>query len=442
MLKRVIYVFLSKVLGYLIKLALPYVLVRVLITADYGVYRQFFLIETFIATLFQFGINQSLYYFIPRDNRNAGSYFLNSLSLNVVIFAGIFLIIYFFNDSLSVALNMPVLTRFFTYLALFTLLLMLNVASDIYLLARQLAKQSAFFEIVGNFVDCTLPIMAALLTHDLGDIMLSMVLAKVFRLAMYLGYIHFKLHGFAAHTYFTGIWPQVRYGLVLGIGGTFWSLMFKMHELIANKFYGIEDYAMYSVGSHQLPFLRFYLLSIVSVSLGQFTTMIKENDWAGATELWNKILASLYGITIPVAIGFLVLTKPFIIFMFTEEYAGAVDIFRVNVLTWIHLLWNAQLILRAMNRNDITVYNHLAHLIVAPFLLYFGMKLFGLMGIISAHCILLISARLVSVIFLNRASEMRLAYAPSPSAVWEFYREIYSKGREWLGELGGRRNSD
>ncbi|MFH1843854.1 MAG: hypothetical protein ABIF77_11680, partial [bacterium] len=225
-----------------------------------------------------------------------------------------------------------------------------------------------------------------------------------------------------------------------GIGGAFYSLIFKLHELMASKFYGIEGYAIYSVGCQHLHVLRFYLLSIVAVSLGQFATMIKEDDWQGANKLWNKIMASMYGITIPVVIGFLIFSRPFIIFMFTESYADAIDIFRINVLTWLHMLWNAPLLLRAMNRNDISFYNHLIHLIIAPFLLYGGMKLGGMVGLISAHGVLLVSDGLWSVILLNRVSGLRLAYAPSPRAVFQFYREMFEKGRGWLVQLRAGRS--
>jgi hypothetical protein len=49
----------------------------------FGAYRQFFLLESYIGALFQLGLNQALYYLIPRDVQNAGSYFLNSVLMNV-----------------------------------------------------------------------------------------------------------------------------------------------------------------------------------------------------------------------------------------------------------------------------------------------------------------------------------------------------------------------
>ena len=73
MLNRSLIIFASKLIGYCIRLILPVILVRIMTVADFGAYRQFFLIEMYVVTLFQFGINQALYYFVPRDERNAGA---------------------------------------------------------------------------------------------------------------------------------------------------------------------------------------------------------------------------------------------------------------------------------------------------------------------------------------------------------------------------------
>ena len=73
MLNQSLYIFASKIAGYGIRLVLPYFLVRTLSVEDFGSYRQFFLLEMYIGGLFQFGLNQALYYFIPRDQKNAGA---------------------------------------------------------------------------------------------------------------------------------------------------------------------------------------------------------------------------------------------------------------------------------------------------------------------------------------------------------------------------------
>lgn len=87
-----LYLFTSKVLSYRMRLLLPLVLVRLLTVYDFGSYRQFFL-SSYIGALFQIGLNQALFYLVPRDVRNAGSYFINSIIMNVIAFVIIFAVV-------------------------------------------------------------------------------------------------------------------------------------------------------------------------------------------------------------------------------------------------------------------------------------------------------------------------------------------------------------
>jgi O-antigen/teichoic acid export membrane protein len=117
MLSGSLYIFSSKMAGYAVRLILPYFLVRILTVAEFGAYRQFFLLEMYISSLFQLGLNQALFYFIPRDLKNAGAYFLNTLVFNGVVFASAFVVIGFAADPISKWLHMSVLKDCFGLLA-------------------------------------------------------------------------------------------------------------------------------------------------------------------------------------------------------------------------------------------------------------------------------------------------------------------------------------
>ncbi|MBK7048534.1 MAG: hypothetical protein IPH48_18975 [bacterium] len=108
MLQKSLYIFVSKMAGYGVRLMLPYFLVRLLSVSDFGAYRQFFLLEMYIGSLFQLGLNQALYYFIPRDVRNSGAYLLNTLAMNAIVFAAAFVVIGLAIDPLSRWLNMAI----------------------------------------------------------------------------------------------------------------------------------------------------------------------------------------------------------------------------------------------------------------------------------------------------------------------------------------------
>ena len=438
MLSQSAYLFVSKIIEYGIRILLPVFLVRILTKADFGLYYQFFLFQIMIQTLFQMGVNQSLYFFIPRDPRNSGSYFINSLMLNVILFGTAYFILGIFRTTIADFLGMPVLEMFFWSLAGYSLLAMLNVSAQVYLTARKLIIQSAVFVILRQVLASTATLIVAYLTHDLRIIVLALVLSRVVSLILVISYIHFIQHGFRAERYFFGIWNQVRYGLVLGVAGMLWTFLMRFPEMTVSKFYDIETYAVYAAGCRQIPILQFFSQSIAAVALVKFAQLEKENDWANIRKLWDKILGSMYAVGIPVTIFFLLVSKPLIVLMFTEDYVEAVPIFQINAIAMLYIILNPTLVLRAMDRNDISVKVNLGTMILLPPALYAGMKLFGLSGIIGASAVMLIGGRIINQAILNRLTPVYLPYVASWKSVWEFYTEIFQKSRAKLLKLQGK----
>jgi len=204
------------------------------------------------------GVNQSQYFFIPRDLCNSGAYFINSLLLNILIFSSAYTLVGFFRSDIAAFLGMPVLDMFFWLLAGYSLLMMLNVASETYLTARKLFIHAAIFDIVRQVLASVATLLAAYLTRDLRIIILALVASQALSLILVLLYIHFVQHGFRADRYFFGIWTQVRYGLVLGAAGMLGTFMMRFNEMTVTKFYDIETYAVYAVGLKQIPILQFF----------------------------------------------------------------------------------------------------------------------------------------------------------------------------------------
>ena len=432
MLSQSAYIFAAKIIGYGIRILLPAFLVRVLTKADFGSYNQFFLIEILFQTIFQMGVNQSQFFFIPRDPKNAGSYFLSSISLNIGLFLVAYSVIAVFRFPIAEFLKMPILTDLFWYLAAYTLVLMLTVCSASYLMARKFFKQAAVVEVATQIVVSIATIVAAYLTRDLRIIIAALLAARLVSLVAVMAFIHLKLNGFASERYFFGLGKQVRYGVVLGLAAMLWTIQMRMHELSVSKFFGLEQYAVYAAGCKRIPILLFFTQSITPVALVRFAQLEAENNWQGIKELWEKILGTMYGFGIPLTVFFVLVARPLVTLMFTSEYEGAILVFQINTIASLYQLLNPARILRAMDRNDITIKVHAVILVLMPFALYAGKSVAGIYGIIGAHAIMAILVRVAILFVLNRIAPVSLPYLPSRSSVWIFYRDSFLKVRSLL----------
>ena len=435
MLRQSSNIFAAKIVGYGIRILLPVFLVRTLTKADFGSYSQFFLIEVLFQTIFQMGVNQSQFYFVPKFPKNAGAYFVNSLLLNVGLFASAYLLIGIFRFQISEFLKMPLIVDMFWYLAAYSLLLMLTVCSATYLMAKKLFKQAAIFEVTTQIVVSIATLVAAFMTRDLQVVIITLVIARVFPLVFVLLYIHLKLNGFAAERYFSGVGQQMRYGIVLGFSGMLWTFLIRMNELSVSKFYDLETYAVYAAGCKQIPILLFFTQSITPVALVKFAQLHADDDWVGIQKLWDKIQGIMYGFGIPLTVFFILVANPLITLMFTSEYKDAILIYQLSAVGALFQLLNPSRVLRAMDRNDISVKVHAGILILLPIALYIGKSLAGIYGIIAANGVMLILARVMTLFFLSRVAPVKLRYIPPLEEVWAFYRESYHKGIALVGKF-------
>ena len=69
----------GRTIGFAASFIIPVLLVRTFNQAEFGTYKQLFLIYGTLYGLAQFGMAESLYYFVPRKPQEAGPYIANTL---------------------------------------------------------------------------------------------------------------------------------------------------------------------------------------------------------------------------------------------------------------------------------------------------------------------------------------------------------------------------
>jgi O-antigen/teichoic acid export membrane protein len=389
---------------------------------DFGAYRQFFVMELTILTIFQLGVNQALFYFIPRDEENAGAYFFNSLALNIILYLPAIALVRGFAAPLADLFKMPLLLDAFWLLALDTLTLLLAAAVDCYLLARDRVRAQAVLEIVTRGGTSLATLAAALLRPELEFILLVLVVSRAAGLVLQAAYVHFGLRGFRAKRYFFNVWEQVRHGIVLGVGGSLSGLQARIQSLVVSSLYGPEVFAVYSAGITEIPLVTYFAGAVATVSLSRFVVLLKEDRREEARQLWREILATMYAVTLPAIVVFVAVARPLIELMFTAEYADAAPIFVVNTFTTLAVLWNATLVLRAIGRNDVTFWVNVGMIALGTPLMVLAARSGSLIPVVGVHVVILLAGRVVATAIMNRLTGLALPYAVSPQEVGQVYR--------------------
>ena len=103
------YVFIGKLISFLLQFIIPIVLVRVFTKEYYGIYQQMLFVSLFLIETAKWGLINSLYYFYPHEKDKRAQLLSQTVYLLVII--GLFLlpVLYILRYPLSDLFNSPVI---------------------------------------------------------------------------------------------------------------------------------------------------------------------------------------------------------------------------------------------------------------------------------------------------------------------------------------------
>src|SRR5262245_64754333 len=79
MLKPALLIIAGRIVGFAAAFLTPLILVRIFDLQTFGTYKQWFLLYITLLTVTQFGLWESLLYFLPRQDAEAGQYVKNTM---------------------------------------------------------------------------------------------------------------------------------------------------------------------------------------------------------------------------------------------------------------------------------------------------------------------------------------------------------------------------
>jgi O-antigen/teichoic acid export membrane protein len=136
--------FAGRLAGFAVTFAVPLVLVRVFSTADFGLYKQLFLIQGTLAPILALGFPASLFYFVPRRPEERPTYVVQTL---VVLLASGLLgggALLALRSPVALALNNPEIELYLPWIALFLVIFLVAVPlENVMVVSKQVQLASA-----------------------------------------------------------------------------------------------------------------------------------------------------------------------------------------------------------------------------------------------------------------------------------------------------------
>lgn len=399
---------LAKTLSFSLGLVLPLVLVRRLSQTEFGLYKQIFLVIGTAVVILQVGFGMSAYYFLPREPERQRQTVINIVVFNLVMGTLAALVLFFYPTLLGDLFRQPGLAAYGRLVGLVILLWIVSSFLEIVPIANQEIKVASVAIVSVQLSRTVFYLGAVLIFGTVRALVYAAVLQGVLQSVILLVYLRSRFPGFWRCFDLAVLRRQLSYVLPIGIGALLLNLQTDLPNYFVSNRFGPAVFAVYAIGTVQLPFMNLLQEATNSVMILRVTMLQQRNATAEILRVTASAMRKLAAVYFPAYVFFLIFRREVITFLFTARYAGSANIFAVNLL----LLPMAVLLYDPLFRAYIDQRFFLLRLrlvlcSIMAAALWFATGHFGLMGAISVVVIVAAAERTFTLVRICRILGVR-----------------------------------
>lgn len=318
----------GRAIAFLATFATPMVLTRVLDQAQFGTYKQLFVLYGTLIGIAQFGMAESLIYFLPGASRRGGRYVLNALlvlastglvCLGLLALAG---------PSLHRWLGNGALPGLSGLLGAYLLLMLPATVLELVLTARKHYVGAAIAYGLSDLLRALALVIPVVISRSLEWLLGGVVAFGAVRLGATLLYLRQEFRG-GLRPDRTMLREQLAYALPFQLGVVLWVLTNNLHYYAVATSVGAATFAVYAVGTLQIPLVDLVFTPAANVMMVRMREAITAHRPDAVVATWHDTTRKLALVFIPLVGLLLVTARELILFLFTARYAASIPIFMV-----------------------------------------------------------------------------------------------------------------
>lgn len=383
----------ATVLGF----ALPLILTRLLPQAEFGTYKQVWLVVTTAYFMLQLGLSQSLYYFIPRNDGRAREWLTQTVISLTSLGAVAAVVMYAGRFAISRQFANPELASFGLPMALIVMFMIAASPLEIQLTAEGRVKTAAWIIFLSDAFRVLAAVVPLLLGLGLRGFFWAYAVHAATRFAVQAFF--FLRHGLPRID--GKLWrEQLAYALPFGAAILLDIPQRTFHQWAVGWSVDAAAFAIYAQGCFQLPIVNLLyspISDILQVRLAQ------PGSHEHRVHLFHDANLRLAAVFFPFTAGMVAAGSLFIPALFTHTYDGSVPIFRVAILMTPFASLPLDGTLRAMGETKYMFRIFFWRLLVTVPAVLLGLHFFGTIGAITGHAI---SESVMRVVMLEKVRRL------------------------------------
>ena len=365
----------ATVLGF----ALPLILTRLLPQAEFGTYKQVWLIVTTGYFMLQLGLAQSLYYFIPRRDGRSQEWLTQAFATLVAL--GVLCAVVLYGGRFAIARQFanPELAEFGLPMALMALFMISAAPLEIHLTAEGRVRTAGWIFFLSDAFRVAASVVPLLLGMGLCGFFWAYVVHAAVRCALQCAF--FFRHG--RPRFDRKLWrEQLAYALPFGAAVLLDIPQRTFHQWAVGWSVDAAAFAIYAQGCFQLPIVNLLYAPISDI------LQVKLAEPGGhdhRVHLFHDANLRLAAVFFPFTAGLVAAASLFVPALFTHTYDASVPIFRVAILLTPFAALPLDGVLRALGRTRYLFRIFFWRLLLTVPAVLFGLRTFGMIGAIGGH---------------------------------------------------------
>ncbi|WP_077619798.1 oligosaccharide flippase family protein [Bacillus sinesaloumensis] len=386
MYKQSFYLSISKGLKSVSALVITMIIARVLSQNEYGVYRQFILYSTLLSGILYFGIPTAVSYLFKTINKQHISKLFTSTSI-LLLFINIFsaLILVIFRDTFIdfVSKDGEILNYYYLLILYISSIIFFSFLENIFT-SNNDGESFAKFNIIYFIIQLISFLYVSFIYKDLNIILILFVGLETIKGILL--YFLFKRKNNIKFEFDTKlIKKEWVIAVPIGISFIAQSLNSYLGNMYVSREYSVDDFAVFSVGVTEIPFISIITLSIATAILPTLSEKYnKEKKPLEMLSIWNEstIISAL--LIFPIFWILFLFGDGYIEFIYSSEYIGAKSIFLIFLLKLPLAITVFGNILIVLNKSKYILFNMVAAIIINITLIIILDKVFSLEGVALA----------------------------------------------------------
>jgi O-antigen/teichoic acid export membrane protein len=376
---RVLSLGVANAFDYALQFLLPVVLVRCLDTAAFGQYRLLWLVVGTVMAVVTLAMPGSLYYFLPRSESETKRLYINQ---TILFLAAAGLLAAWAVSSWNPWLpeKMRDLAQYQAIVPAFVLLWVVAVLLDLLPSVEERITWQAKATMGLSALRAIALSLTAILTRDLGPVLLVLLVFVVSKVALLFAYIA-RYHGLRGPLLrWRAFSDQLRYAAPFGATGALFGMRSQADQWVAAALFSVGFFASFSIAAVLGPLVQLFRLSVLQAFLPSMSRLQSAGDFPGMLELNGRANAMVGVLVYPLLAFAFVFAEEIVTIIYTAVYVDAAPVMRVYIIGLAALVVELASIMMLLRQGGFTMRLGLFALILSVALSWFLAHLFGLAG--------------------------------------------------------------